>query len=92
MARVVVIAQVEDSARWETGFRTHGELLRQHVKPTVSHFTSTDKNEVAIYSEPSDLAKYLKGLESPATAAAMAHDGVKRETVKVFVLDREFGY
>ena len=91
MARVVVIAQVEDSARWETGFRTHGELLRS-MSSTVSHFTSTDKNEVAIYSEPSDLAEYLKVLESPATAAAMAHDGVKRETVKVFVLDREFRY
>lgn len=25
-------------------------------------------------------------------AEAMAHDGVKKETVKVFVLDREFSY
>jgi len=29
-------------------------------------------------------------LDSPATAEAMAFDGVKRETVKVFVLDKTF--
>jgi hypothetical protein len=32
---------------------------------------------------------YLKGLESQETADAMAYDGVKRETVKIFVLDKE---
>ncbi len=32
----------------------------------------------------------MKGMDSPATAEAMASDGVKRETVKVFVLDKEF--
>jgi hypothetical protein len=31
-------------------------------------------------------------MKSPDTAAAMAMDGVKRETVKVFVLDKEFRY
>ena len=29
-------------------------------------------------------------MASPETAEAMAFDGVKRETVKVFVLDKEF--
>jgi hypothetical protein len=29
-------------------------------------------------------------LESPATAEAMEADGVKRETVKVYVMDKEF--
>ncbi|HAF15380.1 MAG TPA: hypothetical protein DCK99_17125 [Blastocatellia bacterium] len=91
MARVMITAQVEDSVKWEKGFRTHGELLRS-MSSTVSYFTTTDKNEIAIYAEPSDLDKYFKVFESPATAAAMAHDGVKRETVKVFVLDREFRY
>ena len=28
--------------------------------------------------------------DSPETAEAMANDGVKRDTVKVFVLDRRF--
>jgi hypothetical protein len=31
----------------------------------------------------------MKVLESPETAAAMATDGVLRDTVKVFVLDKE---
>jgi hypothetical protein len=31
----------------------------------------------------------MKMLDSPAMAEAMAFDGVKRETVKVFVLDKE---
>jgi hypothetical protein len=39
--------------------------------------------------EPVDLSAYKKAIESPATAQAMAFDGVKRETVKMFVLDKE---
>ena len=35
---------------------------------------------------------FMKVLDSPATAEAMAFDGVKRETVKVFVLDKEFKF
>jgi len=35
------------------------------------------------------LAKYLELMDSPETAEAMAQDGVKRETVKVYVLDKE---
>jgi hypothetical protein len=29
-------------------------------------------------------------LDAPGTAEAMAADGVKRDTVKVFVLDKDF--
>lgn len=39
--------------------------------------------------EPSDLGAYKKAVESPATAEAMAFDGVKCETVKMFLLDKE---
>ncbi|WP_157730829.1 hypothetical protein [Variovorax sp. HW608] len=47
-------------------------------------------NQVAVCFEPDDLDAFMKGMESPATAEAMAFDGVQRETVKVFVLDKEF--
>lgn len=47
---------------------------------------------MALYAEPTDLDQYLAVLESPATAEAMAQDGVKKETVKVYVLDKEFTY
>jgi hypothetical protein len=91
MPRVIITAQVEDSTRWEEGFRTQGALLRS-MSSMVTHFTTTEDNEVALYAEPADLDQYLAVLESPATAEAMAHDGVKKETVKVYVLDKEFTY
>ncbi len=91
MARVIITAQVEDSAKWEEGFRTHGELLRS-MTSTVTYFTISEDNELTLYAEPDDVDKYFEVLESPATEEAMAYDGVKRETVKVSVLDKEFRY
>ena len=91
MPRVIITAQVEDSAKWEAAFRTHGDLLRS-MTSTVTHITTNEDNQIALYAEPSDLGKYMEVLESPATAEAMAHDGVKKETVKVYVLDKEFSY
>lgn len=90
MTSVIVTAQVEDSAKWEKGFRTHGELFKD-MTATAIHFTATGGNEVAVHFEVDNLDKYLEMLDSsPATAETMASDGVKRETVKVFVLDKEF--
>lgn len=89
MARVVLTAQVDNAEEWEAGFRTHGELFRSQTV-SVMHFTVNEDNVAALYCEPSDLGKFMEVLESPATAEAMAHDGVNRESVQVFVLDREF--
>jgi len=91
MPRVLITAQVEDSAKWEAGFRTHSELLGS-MSQSVTYFSATADNEVALYSEPDDLEQYMRVLESPDTAAAMAVDGVKRDTVKVYVLDKVFTY
>ena len=91
MPRVIITAKVENGTRWEEGFRTHGELLRS-MSSTVTHFTTTEHNEVVLYAEPADLDKYLEVLESPSTAEAMEKDGVLPDTVKVFVLDKEFSY
>ena len=91
MPRVMITAEVEDSAKWEEGFRTHGDLLKS-MSQSTTYFAATSDNEVALYSEPEDLAKYMDVLESPATAEAMSVDGVKRDTVKVFILDKEFTY
>ena len=91
MAKVIITAQVEDSAKWEEGFRTHGELLRS-MTSTVTYFTISKDNELTLYAEPTDVDKFLEVMESPATEEAMAFDGVKRDTVKVSVLDKEFTY
>ena len=64
MPRVIITAQVEDGAKWEEGFRTRGDLLRS-MTSTVTHFSVSAENEVALYAEPTDLAKYMEVLESP---------------------------
>jgi hypothetical protein len=89
MPRVIMTAQVEDSADWEKGFRTHGGLFNDYTA-TAIHFTATNENEVAILWELDDLDKFLSLVESPETIEAMEFDGVKRETVKSFVLDKLF--
>ncbi len=90
MPRVVVTARVEDSAKFEQGFRTHGELFQSMTINKPIHFGVTEQNEVICYFEPDDLDKYLEILDSPTTHEAMEFDGVRRETVKVSVLDKEF--
>ena len=88
MRRIVVFAQVENAAEWERRFQTHGELFRDMTQ-RVAYYT-IQGNEVAICEEVDDLEKYFEVMQSPAAAEAMAGDGVVRESVKVFVLDREF--
>ena len=89
MAKVIATIQVEDANKWEQGFQTHGDLFRsQTANRAISY--SVQGNEVTILFEPDDLDTYLKILDSEATHEAMALDGVKRETVKIAVLDKEF--
>ena len=90
MPKVVITAQVENSVKWEAGFRTHGDLFRSQSITIPIDFGFIDGNHVAICLEPADLAAFMKVMDSPATAEAMAFDGVKRETLKMFVLDRDF--
>jgi hypothetical protein len=89
MSRAIITAQVESSANWENGFRSHAGLFNDYTA-TAIHYTATDDNEVAILWEVVNLDKFLEQLDAPETAAAMAQDGVIRETVKVYVLDKEF--
>ena len=88
MTKVLIFAQVEDSTKWEEGFRSHSDLFKS-MSIVKQSFATIGENEVAICSETDDIAKYMEVFESPATGEAMAHDGVKRESVKVFVLDKE---
>ena len=89
MSRIIITAQVEDSTNWENGFRSHVELFNDYTA-TAIHFAATDDNEVAILWEVVNQDKFLELLDAPETAEAMAQDGVIRETVKVYVLDKEF--
>lgn len=87
MPRIVLTAEVNNLDTWEKGFRTHGELFKQMGVSTMEYATIAG-NRVAVCGETADLGAYMKILNSPATAEAMAVDGVKRETVQVFVLDK----
>ena len=89
MSRIIITAQVEDSANWENGFRSHVGLFNDYTA-TAIHFAATDDNEVAILWEVANQDRFLELLDAPETAEAMAQDGVIRETVKIFVLDKEF--
>ncbi len=92
MPKVVITAQVEDLVKWEKGFRTHGNLFRSQTVTRPIDFATIAGNEVAVCAEPDDLATFMKIMDSPAVAEAMAFDGVKRETVKMFVLDKQLKF
>jgi len=85
---VIVTGEVEDPARWEAGFRTHGDLFRSMTVQEPIHFT-TAGNDVAVTMEPEDMGAFGRVTESQETADAMASDGFKREGMKMFVLDKE---
>jgi hypothetical protein len=87
MPRVLVIAEVENLEKWEKGFRTHGDLFRQMGISTME-FGTGEGNRIAVCGETTNLDAYMKIFNSPATAEAMAFDGVKRETVETFILDK----
>lgn len=89
MAKVVVTAEVEDLVKWEEGFRSHGDLFRSQTITNPISIATGDGNEVALIFEPEDLDTFMSILDSEGPEA-MANDGVIKETVKVFVFNKEF--
>ena len=89
MAKVVITAKVEDTAKWEAGFRSHGELFRRQTNSSPIHLSINAENEVALIFEPKNLETFMHLLDTEGPGA-MANDGVIRETVKLFVMDKEF--
>jgi len=89
MSTIIITAAVEDAAKWEAGFRTHIDYFKGLSISKPIQYSTNEDNEIAIYIIPDDLKTYLEGLDSEETAEAMANDGVKRETVKIYVLDKE---
>ena len=90
MTKIVVIAKCKDQAKWEAGFRTHGDLFRTAygVSKPVSYGMSEDDYVGACF-ETSDLANAMSAISSAETAKAMESDGLFRDTVQVLVFDKE---
>ncbi len=89
MAKVIITAKVEDSVKWEEGFRTHGELFKRQTCVSPVHISIQEGNEVALLFEVENVDTYMHLLDTEEPGA-MANDGVIKETVKIFVMDKEF--
>lgn len=90
MAKILVTAKCKDQAQWEAGFRSHAEFFKTAYgasKPV--HYGMADDNYVGTCFDVDDVAKFMSAIALPETAEAMEGDGLLRETVKVFVLDKE---
>lgn len=89
MAMIVLTADVEDGATWEREYRTHGDLFEAAGLGTM-HYTVSDNGHVVMCTDVDDVDSYMEFMSSQSTQDAMKNDGVKRDTVKLFVLDKEF--
>lgn len=90
MTKIVVIARCKDQAQWEAGFRSHADLFRTTygISKPVSYGVGDD-NYVGACFETDDLAKAMSAISAAETASAMESDGLLRDTVKVFVFDKD---
>lgn len=91
MTRIVITAKVLDTEKWEQNYRVHAPLLRELMGVTkpVQFSTDPETNEICLSAEPDDLDHYLETAQSPEIAEAMEMNGVIRETVKLFILDKQ---
>jgi hypothetical protein len=88
MSQVILTAQVEDATSWENAFRTHSDMFKAARLGTI-HYTIEDSNLVVMSVDVEDVGAYLDFMKSQQTQNAMKNDGVKRDTVKVHILDKE---
>ncbi|MGD0841561.1 MAG: hypothetical protein ABSA32_10415 [Candidatus Acidiferrales bacterium] len=88
MAKVLVVGQIKDAAKWEAGFKTHGDLFRSYSCHKPIPYAASGNQAAALF-EPENLDTFMRALDSKATADAMEFDGIDKATAKMFVLDKE---
>ena len=90
MPKFVAIYEVEDPERWEAGFRTRSEMFKSWSGIGPVNYTVTEEGRVVHYGEyADDIEKVFAAMQTPEGARAMAEDGVKPETMQVYVLDKQ---
>ena len=92
MARLLVTAEVEDRTAWESSFRTHGDLFRGFGFKSPISIGTNENNEVAVLVSVDDAQAAMATLSTPENVEAMEADGVKRETVRALILDKDFSF
>ena len=68
---------------------SRGAVQEYSISKAIEYGGMED-NYVAVCFEPDDMAECLKGIGYSATVEAMKMDGIKMETVRMFVLAKEF--
>ncbi len=61
------------------------------VSKPIYFSTNAETNEICINAEPEDLEKYLELVQTPEMVEAMEKNGVLRDTVKLYILDKQIG-
>jgi hypothetical protein len=88
MTGIVTTAHVKDAATWEKKFQTHADLFKRNRISAV-HYTITGNNDIVMYSEADNIAAYRNFVQSPDVVRAMEEDGVDRNTLKFYELEKD---
>jgi len=79
--------------KWEERFLAHGDLFRRQTNDGQYDYTMIeDGKHVVLCAEVSDADTFFKALESQDAEDAKDLDSVHRETIKFFVLDKQFKF
>ena len=93
MPAIIITAEVEDVAKWEAAFRTRAGLFaKQAITSPVKFSVNAETKQIAVLFETEDIDTFNAVFNSDETHTAMSEDGIRRETVKAFVLDQEFSF
>jgi hypothetical protein len=93
MTKIVAMIKVEDLDEWERGFLRHGDLFRSQTINGQYDYTMIEAdNRVVLCADVRDVDTFFKALETPAADAAKDLDGVFRESIHFFVLEKQFKF
>ncbi len=84
MPKLVVTHEVNDVAHWLASPKRE-EVFDGVATNITTYVHPTEPNRVAVTFDVADMDKFDAVLKSEAGAAAMKYDGVRPETIVVFV-------
>lgn len=82
--KLIVTHEVDDVARW-LAYPKREEVFASVLTNICTFLDASDPHKVAVSADVADMDAYRAVMNSAAGAAAMTYDGVRPETVKVYV-------